>query len=254
MNKMIGRIVNFLRDIFWIDRIAYVGNYRNNRKGFLYYALYIYSKIAYYMYYLLIVILVLYLVAGDITFLVHIVLIVLWPLMYRITMGFQVLIHRVGKKTNYSQTRNLSEYKYMFRLKPLYDILVFIILGFVFISSGLISFQYSFTSDNWYIYSDNAMSLFTIVSLVLIIRLYIIRVPAIRMSSDKVQYSNFMFFFKTIQTEDIKKVYIDKNHYNKRVVVQTKGKSYYIDTLYLSADQEDVKSTIKAVKKHVNHQ
>ena len=126
------KIKNFLREVFWIDRFAYFMNYRNNAKGLLFYSLRLFSYIAYYMYFIILVMFAITTITGDTPWFMYLITIIVWPLMYRATMLFQVLIHRIGNERDYEVTRNDSKYIYIFRLKPTLDILLFVIL-FIFV-------------------------------------------------------------------------------------------------------------------------
>ncbi len=108
------KLKNFLREVFWIDRFAYFTNYRNNEKGLFFYSLRLFSYIAYYMYFIILAMFAVTTITGDTPWFIYLITIIVWPLMYRVTMLFQVLIHRIGNERDYKVTRNDSKYIYIF--------------------------------------------------------------------------------------------------------------------------------------------
>jgi len=88
----------FFHNLFWVDRLKNVDNYEERRKTFFYYSFVFNSQSSMYLYVYIGIMLSMNFWFNFVPWYLYVLILFVWPLLYRLTMGWQIWYQNIEDK------------------------------------------------------------------------------------------------------------------------------------------------------------
>ncbi len=142
-----------------------------------------------------------------------------------------------------------DKYQYKFFFKKWVNIILFPLLLLFILPAFFFMFDYFVNPTSYHLIFNLFFTVMAILGIWAFTNIFILRVPAIGITNEYLVYSNSIAIPIHIRLEDIKKVTINQTHYNERIEVTTKYRTYKIDTKSIEGSQETIKKAIMNARK-----